>query len=93
MCYNWLTVPCAEFYDTKEAAMNEKEVSELRRRLRPDRCGITHIRGCCVNENREVIAQFDQSLALLGQDEGSNHNSAIGASPQPMLHRPSKNGQ
>lgn len=49
--------------------MNEKELSELRRRLRPDRCGITHIRGCCVNENREVIAQFDQSLALLGQDE------------------------
>lgn len=30
--------------------MNEKEISEIRRRFRPDRSGISHIRGCYVNE-------------------------------------------
>ena len=49
--------------------MNEKEVGELRRRFRPERNGITHIRGCYVNEIGEIVAQFDQSLALLSQEE------------------------
>lgn len=44
--------------------MNEKEVGELRRRLRPEKNSITHIRGCYVNEMGESVAQFDQSLAL-----------------------------
>ncbi|GBF71717.1 hypothetical protein LAWASA_4478 [Lawsonibacter asaccharolyticus] len=44
--------------------MNEKEISEIRRRFRPDRSGISHIRGCYVNENREIVSQFDQSLGL-----------------------------
>ena len=49
--------------------MNEKEIGELRRRLRPDKNAITHVRGCYVNENREIVSQFDQSLALLSQEE------------------------
>ena len=49
--------------------MNEKEISEIRRRFRPDRSGISHIRGCYVNENREIVSQFDQSLGILGQTE------------------------
>lgn len=49
--------------------MNEKEIAELRRRLRPDKCGISHIRGCYVNENREIVSQFDQSLGVTGQQE------------------------
>lgn len=49
--------------------MNEKEIAELRRRFRPDRSSITHVRGCYVNESREIIAQFDQSLALMTQEE------------------------
>lgn len=49
--------------------MNEKEIAELRRRFRPDKSSITHVRGCYVNENREIIAQFDQSLALMTQEE------------------------
>ena len=40
--------------------MNEKEVGELRRRFRPEKNGITHIRGCYVNENREIVSQFNQ---------------------------------
>jgi hypothetical protein len=50
--------------------MNEKEIGELRRRVRPDKSSITHVRGCYVNENKEIIAQFDQSLALMTQEEG-----------------------
>ena len=41
--------------------MNEKEISEIRRRFRADKHNIAHIRGCYVNEKKEIIAQFDQS--------------------------------
>lgn len=49
--------------------MNQKEVAELRRRFKPDGCAITHIHGCYVGESRENISYFDQSLALLPQEE------------------------
>ena len=49
--------------------MNEKEVAELRRRFRPDRSSISHVRGCYVNEQGEIISQFDQSLGMMTQDE------------------------
>ncbi len=49
--------------------MNEKEVAELRRRFRQDRGGISHVRGCYVNENREIVSQFDQSLGVMTQEE------------------------
>ena len=49
--------------------MNEKEVGELRRRFRPEQNGITHIRGCYVNENREIVSQFNQPLGLMNQEE------------------------
>mgnify|MGYP000579831916 CR=1 FL=1 len=49
--------------------MNEKEVAELRRRFRQDRSGISHVRGCYVNENREIVSQFDQPLGVMTQEE------------------------
>ena len=49
--------------------MNEKEVAELRRRFRPEKNSITHIRGCYVNEMGESVALLDQSLALMTQEE------------------------
>ena len=49
--------------------MNDKEIAEIRRRFRPDRTNITRIRGCYVNDNREIIAVFDQSIALAGEEE------------------------
>ncbi len=49
--------------------MNEKEVAELRRRFRPDKSAITHIIGCYVNENREIVSRFDQSMAMLSPEE------------------------
>lgn len=50
--------------------MNEKEIGELRRRFRPDKSNITHIRGCFVNESREIVSQFNQSLGMMGQEDG-----------------------
>ena len=52
--------------------MNEKEISEIRRRFRPDKSNITHVLGCYVNERQEIVSQFDQSLAMLPQEEGEN---------------------
>ena len=49
--------------------MNEREVAEIGRRFRQDRSGISHVRGCYVNENREIVSQFDQSLGVLTQEE------------------------
>ncbi len=49
--------------------MNEKEISELRRRFRADRSNITHIHGCYVNEAREIVSEFDQSLAMMDEEE------------------------
>lgn len=49
--------------------MNEKEVSEIRRRFRPEKNNITSIRGCYVNKNKEIISEFHQSLALMPEDE------------------------
>ncbi len=49
--------------------MNDKEIAELRRRLRPEKNGITHIRGCYVNESHAVLSLFDQPLALMEEEE------------------------
>lgn len=51
--------------------MTEKEVAELRRRYKPEKNSISHIRGCCVNENREIVSQFDQSLGLMSEDDSA----------------------
>lgn len=52
--------------------MTEREIAELRRRFRPDRSAITHVHGCYVNENREIVARFDQSIALMTQEESES---------------------
>lgn len=51
--------------------MNEKEVSEIRRRYKAEKSGISHIRGCYVNEKKEIISQFDQSLSLISEEEAN----------------------
>ncbi|MCI8697626.1 MAG: DUF4317 family protein, partial [Oscillospiraceae bacterium] len=49
--------------------MNTKEVGELRRRLRPGKNAISHIYGCYVGTAKEIIAEVDQSTALLSEDD------------------------
>ena len=50
--------------------MNEREIGELRRRLKPEKTTITHVRGCYVNEKREIVSQFNQSISVLSEEEG-----------------------
>lgn len=49
--------------------MNDKEISEIRRRYRAEKSGISRIRGCYVNEKRTIISEFDQSLGLMSESE------------------------
>lgn len=53
--------------------MNEKEIAEIRRRMRQDRNNITQIRGCYVNEKHEVISMFGESLKLIPQEEAERY--------------------
>lgn len=49
--------------------MNDKEIGELRRRIRPEKSSITHIVGCFINESHEIAARFDQPLATMDPEE------------------------
>lgn len=51
--------------------MNEKEIAELRRRYRPDRSNIGRIYGCFVNQKKEIISEFEQSLGTMSEDDAA----------------------
>ncbi len=54
--------------------MNKKEISELRRRFKPEKANIGRIYGCYVNgSSREVISCLDESLALMPQEEAQQY--------------------
>ncbi len=49
--------------------MIDKEIAEIRRRFRSDRCSISRLRACYVNEAKEIVSSVDQSLGLLSEGE------------------------
>ena len=49
--------------------MNQREVSELRRRWRPEKNAVSRIYGCFVNANKEIVADLDESLGRMPQEE------------------------
>ena len=49
--------------------MNERELREIKRRFNPDKSNISAIKGCLVNEKREIVTKFSQSVALSGAEE------------------------
>ena len=49
--------------------MNRKEIAEIRRRLNPDKNAVTRLRGCYVNEKREVVATFNRALLGFPREE------------------------
>ncbi|MGN0613699.1 MAG: DUF4317 domain-containing protein [Porcipelethomonas sp.] len=51
--------------------MTEKETAEIRRRINIDKSSISCIRGCYVNENKEVISDFNQFLGTVPKEEAS----------------------
>lgn len=50
--------------------MNQKEVSEIRRRFRAGKSDYVRLRGCFVNEKREIISHFASHLGALSGEEG-----------------------
>ena len=49
--------------------MNQKELSELRRRFRPEKSAISRIYGCYVNSNKEILSYLDIPLGFMSQEE------------------------
>lgn len=63
--------------------MNQKEVSELRCRFRPDKSAVSRIYGCYVNSSREIVSYLDESLGSMPQDEAEKYLSLL-KSPCPV---------
>ena len=53
--------------------MIDKEIGEIRRHLRRDRSNITALYGCYVNENKEIISQFRQSIGMMPENESDKY--------------------
>ncbi|MBP3410589.1 MAG: DUF4317 domain-containing protein [Clostridia bacterium] len=53
--------------------MNKADISEIRRRLNPDKNSIDCIRGCYVDEKGEIISMFTHSLLTLPQEEAEKY--------------------
>ena len=53
--------------------MNDKEIGEIRRRVRRDRSNMTAIFGCYVNGQKEIMSEFSQSTALMPENEAEKY--------------------
>ena len=53
--------------------MNKKDLASLRRRFAPEKNDISIIRGCFVNENREVVSTFSKSPLSLPESEAEHY--------------------
>ena len=53
--------------------MIDKEIGEIRRHLRRERSNITALYGCYVNENKEIISSFRQSVGLMPENESDKY--------------------
>ena len=53
--------------------MNEKEIGEIRRRVRRDRSNMTAIYGCFVNDQKEIITEYRQSTAMMSENEAERY--------------------
>lgn len=53
--------------------MKPKEIAELRRRLQPGRHNLTYIWGCYVNEQREIISTFRQSMGMMTENDAEKY--------------------
>ncbi len=53
--------------------MNEKEIGEIRRRVRRERSNMTAIYGCFVNDQKEIITEYRQSTAMMSENEAERY--------------------
>jgi hypothetical protein len=49
--------------------MTEKEIAEIRRRFRADKGNVIKLRGCYVNDKKEIISEFKQSTGTMSMEE------------------------
>lgn len=57
--------------------MNEQAFAEIRRRFRAEKSAISHVRGCLVNGNKQIVSEFDQNLSTLSVEEAENLLGAL----------------
>lgn len=57
--------------------MNQKELGELRRRLRPEKSAIKCIYGCYVNGSKEIVSYLDESLGRMSEEEAEKYLSLL----------------
>lgn len=53
--------------------MNEKEIGEIRRRVRRDRSNMTAIYGCYVNGQKEIVSEFKKSTGIMPENEAEKY--------------------
>jgi len=53
--------------------MNEKEIGEIRRRIRRERSNMTAVYGCFVNDQKEIITEYRQSTAMMSENEAERY--------------------
>ncbi len=53
--------------------MNEKEIGEIRRRVRRERSNMTAIYGCFVNDQKEIVTEYRQSTAMMSENEAERY--------------------
>ena len=57
--------------------MNKKDLAAFRRRFAPEKNGISIIRGCFVNEKREIVSTFSKSPLSLPESEAEHYLSSF----------------
>ena len=55
--------------------MNTKEIGEIRRRQRRERSNMTQLFGCYVNDNKEIISEFQLSMGMMPENESEKYFS------------------
>ena len=53
--------------------MNEKEIGEIRRRVRRDRSNMAAIYGCYVNDKKEIVTEYRQSTGIMSENEADRY--------------------
>ncbi len=53
--------------------MNQREVGELRRRIRRDRSNMTAIYGCYVNDKKEIVSRFRLPTGIMSENEADRY--------------------
>ena len=56
--------------------MNQKEISELRRRWGYEKNAVSRIYGCFVNGSKEMVSNLDESLGSMSDRKSTRLNSS-----------------